>query len=366
MNYKRVFNFNAGPAALPEPVLESLRDEMMNFQNSGISVMEMSHRSKQVIAIMKEAESLLRELMGISENYSVLFLQGGASQQFAMVPMNFLIDQKPAAVLHTGYWTKKALSELKKIGSYKIVASSEEINFTALPDCQNSKITGEEYSYLYLCSNNTIYGTQWKKLPPVVSTAPIIADMSSDILSRQFNVNEFGAFFAGAQKNIGPSGLTVAVIRKDLLDRCNEKVPSIFQYKAHAEAESAYNTPPVYSIFVALKVLQWLKNVGGVAAIEKINNEKAALIYNAIDEDEFYTSPINKTDRSHMNVVFMIRNGNEELESKFAKESEAAGLSGLKGHRAIGGLRASIYNAQPLEGVSRLVDFMKEFSKKNK
>lgn len=359
----RIFNFSAGPSALPLPVLEQAREEFLNFENCGMSVMEMSHRSKEFDRILERAETGVRKNLGVSSDYAVLFLQGGASLQFAMVPMNLYIKGKPVDVIHTGIWTQKAIDELAKTTEYRLAATGEAVNFTRLPLPQDIKLSPKA-SYIHTCSNNTIFGTQWRKFPEP-GNVPLISDMSSDIFSRRIDVSKFGLIFAGAQKNIGPSGLTLVIIRKDLAERGSKDLPIMLQYRTHIEHGSRYNTPPTFGIYIAALVMEWIEREGGIPAMEKRNEEKAKALYEAIDGSGFYYSPIAKEDRSRMNVVFRVKGDKEELENKFAKEAEQAGLSGLKGHRSIGGLRASIYNAQTLEGVKALVAFMKEFERKN-
>ena len=359
----RIFNFSAGPAVLPLSVLEKAQAELVDYKGLGMSVMEMSHRSKPYEEIIESAEKGLRKNMGISDDYAVLFLQGGASLQFAMVPMNLYIPGKPIDVIHTGAWTKKAMEEIDKIGERKFVADMTAEKFMRLPNPEELQFNPDA-SYVHMCSNNTIFGTEWRWFPET-GDVPLVADMSSDILSHPVDVSKFGLIFAGAQKNIGPAGVTVVIIRKDLAERVNAKVPTMLQYKTHIKEKSLYNTPACYAIYIVRLVMDWVEEQGGVAALEKINAEKAAILYNAIDASDYYFCPVNKPDRSYMNVVFRLASKNEELEAKFAKEAEKAGLTGLKGHRSVGGLRASIYNAHPVEGIKALVEFMKEFEKNN-
>lgn len=361
--YDRIYNFSAGPAVLPEPVLEIARDELLNFKGSGMSVMEMSHRSKEFDAVIEGAEKSIREILGVPETHAVLFMQGGATHQFAMIPMNIYQKGHPVDVIHTGVWTKKAISELKILTEYNIAATTESENFSRLPLPEEIKLNPQA-SYVHICSNNTVTGTQYKTFPET-GRVPLVADMSSDIVSRPIDVAKFGIIFAGAQKNIGPSGLALVIIDKELAERCPNTVPNFFQYRHHIQNESRFNTPPTFGIYMVGLVMDWLKQQGGLQAMAKINDAKAKIIYDAIDSSQFYTSPIKKEDRSIMNVVFRIQNGNEELEAKFVKEATSAGLSGLKGHRLVGGLRASIYNAQPIEGVEALAGFMKEFENQN-
>lgn len=363
MPKERVYNFSAGPGVLPESVLNQAREEMLNFQESGVSVMEMSHRSAAFEGILAQAEQSLRNLMGIPENYTVLFLQGGASLQFSMIPMNLALEGKPVDIINTGVWSTKAIEELKKLAPYKLVASSEDKQFTYIPEITASQLNPEA-SYVFLTSNNTIYGTQWASFPQT-GNVPLVADMSSDILSRKVDVSKFGVIFAGAQKNMGPAGVTVVIIRNDLLDRTPGHLPTMLQYKVMAKNTSMYNTPPTYSIYMLGLILKWLESNGGIDAIQKHNEAKAALLYEAIDNSSFYYCPNVPEARSKMNVVFRIKPNQEVLEKLFIAESTQAGLIELKGHRSAGGLRASIYNAQSIEGVKALVAFMKEFELKN-
>ncbi|KGO35090.1 MFS transporter [Desulfobulbus sp. Tol-SR] len=357
---ERVFNFSPGPAVLPYEVLEQASRDVVNFQGLGMGLIEVSHRSKQFIAVMDEAEALLRELMGIPDSYKVLFLQGGASSQFFMVPMNLLGPGKKATYLNTGTWSKKAIKEAKLFGEVEVAYSSEEIKFVRVPTPDEYTVSAES-EYLYLVSNNTIYGTAFPEFP-VVDTM-LVSDMSSDILSRQFDVSRFGLIFAGAQKNLGPAGVTIVVIREDLLDRAPATTPTMLNYKTHAEKGSMFNTPPCFAVYVVGLVLKWLKKLGGVAAIEKINREKAALLYAKIDESGYYRGHAEPASRSLMNVTFNL--ATPELEAKFIAEATAIGLNGLKGHRSVGGCRASIYNAFPREGVVKLVEFMRQFELAN-
>jgi len=357
---ERIFNFSPGPAVLPYEVLEQASRDVVNFQDTGMGLIEVSHRSKPFIAVMDEAEALLRELMGIPDNYKVLFLQGGASSQFFMVPMNLLGPGKKATYLNTGTWSKKAIKEAKLFGEVEVAYSSEDIKFVRVPT-QNEYTVSTDSEYLYLVSNNTIYGTAFPEFP-VVDTM-LISDMSSDILSRQFDVSRFGLIFAGAQKNLGPAGVTVVVIREDLLDRAPATTPTMLNYKTHAEKGSMFNTPPCFAVYVVGLVLKWLKKIGGVPAIEKINREKAALLYAKIDESGYYRGHAEPASRSLMNVTFNL--ATPELEAKFIAEATAIGLNGLKGHRSVGGCRASIYNAFPREGVVKLVEFMRQFERAN-
>jgi len=360
---KRVINFNAGPAAMPESVLEAARDELLNYKGSGMSVMELSHRSKEFEDIRANAEALFRKIYAIPDNYEVLFLQGGASLQFAMIPMNLTQNGDAVDVINSGSWTKKALAELKKQAKTSVVASSEEDQFLKLPNLDKT-IFNPNASYVYMASNNTIFGTQFKHFPRT-GNVPLVADMSSDILSRRVDVSQFGIIFAGAQKNIGPSGLTVVIIRKDLIERCADTVPNILQYRTHASNKSLYNTPPTFAIYLAGKVLEWIQDQGGLDVIEEQNNLKAQLLYDAIESNPLFYSPVEASSRSNMNVVFRIRDNHVDLEELMVKEATAVGLVGMKGHRSVGGLRASIYNAQTPKNIQALVEFMDTFSKRH-
>lgn len=359
----RIFNFSAGPAALPLEVLETVQGELLNFQNTGMSVMEMSHRSKEYLAVIDKARAGVRKHLGVPENYEVLFLQGGASLQFAMVPMNLALPGKPVDMINTGVWTKKAVTEIKKVAQLNMAATTESEKFSRLPLPSELKLSADA-SYVHLCSNNTIAGTQWKTFPDT-GAVPLVADMSSDIFSKPVDVSKFGLIFAGAQKNIGPAGVTLVIIRKDLAERAPESLPTLLQYRTYIQEESMPNTPPTFGIYMVGVVMDWIESQGGVAGLEKHNEAKARILYDAIDGNEYYYCPVKKEDRSLMNVVFRITGDREELENKFVKEAEAAGLSGLKGHRLVGGLRASIYNAQSIAAVEALASFMKEFSRKN-
>ncbi|MFH1379927.1 MAG: 3-phosphoserine/phosphohydroxythreonine transaminase [bacterium] len=357
----RVYNFSAGPAVLPEAVLKKAGEEIMDFNGCGMSVMEVSHRGKEFKGIIETAEADLREIMNIPNNYKVLFLQGGASLQFAMVPLN-LMKNKKADYVHTGQWTKKAIAEAKKFGTVKVVAGSDDKNFTYIPKL-DPKTFSKDADYFYIASNNTIYGTAYKTIPDT-GNVPLVADMSSNILSEPIDVSKYGIIFAGAQKNIGPAGVTIVIIREDLAGGAADSVPTLLNYKIHAENASLYNTPPSYSIYIAGLVFKWIKDTGGLQARKEINLKKAGILYDYIDSSSLFKAPVNKEDRSIMNVPFVT--GNEELDAKFIKEADGKGLKTLKGHRTVGGMRASIYNAMPVEGVETLVAFMKEFEKKNK
>ncbi|WP_028579095.1 3-phosphoserine/phosphohydroxythreonine transaminase [Desulfogranum japonicum] len=357
---ERIYNFSPGPATLPYEVLQEAAKDIVNFQNKGIGLIELSHRSKEFMAVTDEAENLIREIFSVPDNYKVLFLQGGASSQFFMVPMNLLGNGKKATYLNTGTWSKKAIKEAKLFGNIDVAYSSEEQSFNRVPGDDEYTVAPDS-EYLYFVSNNTIYGTQFQSMPNKDSM--LIADMSSDIFSRPVDVSKFGLIFAGAQKNIGPAGVTLVIIREDLLDRAGESVPTMLKYKTHADKGSMFNTPPCFAIYCVGQVMKWLKNLGGIPAIEKLNQEKAALLYEAIDSNDFYRGHAEKTSRSLMNVSFNLPT--PELEAQFIAEAATMGLDGLKGHRSIGGCRASIYNAFPIEGVAKLVEFMTEFAKKN-
>ncbi len=357
----RVYNFSPGPATLPVEVLQQASKDIVNFKDTGIGLIEMSHRSKEFMAVTDDAESLLRELMGIPDNYKVLFLQGGASSQFFMIPMNLLGKGKRASYLNTGTWSKKAIKEAKLFGDIEVAFSSEEQTFNRVPK-QSEYTVDARSEYLYFVSNNTIYGTQFPTFPETDTV--LISDMSSDILSRKIDVSKFGVIFAGAQKNMGPAGVTIVIIRDDLLDKTPENIPTMLSYKTHADKGSMFNTPPCFAIYGVGEVLKWLKKQGGVSAMELRNQEKAAILYDCIDGTDYYRGHAEKESRSLMNVSFNLPT--PELEAKFIAEAAAIGLNGLKGHRSIGGCRASIYNAFPKEGVEKLVAFMKEFEINNK
>ena len=356
----RVFNFSPGPAMLPYEVLLKAGKDVVNYQETGIGLIEMSHRSKEFIAITDETEANLRDLMGIPDNYKVLFLQGGASSQFFMIPMNLLGPGKKGSYLNTGTWSKKAIKEAQLFGEVEVPFSSEETGFKRVPRPGEYKVSADS-EYLYYVSNNTIYGTQFPHIP--VSEKMLISDMSSDILSRPVDVAKHGLIFAGAQKNLGPAGVTIVIIREDLLTRTPPKTPTMLSYKTHADKGSMFNTPPCFALYVVGEVLKWLKQLGGVKVIEEMNIEKAGLLYEAIDSSNYYRGHADKDSRSLMNVPFTLPS--KELEAKFIAEATAIGLNGLKGHRSVGGCRASIYNAFPKEGVQKLVQFMKEFEAKN-
>jgi phosphoserine aminotransferase len=357
----RVINFSAGPAVLPEPVLQQAAAEMLDWHGSGMSVMEMSHRGKEFIAIHAQAEADLRELMAIPKNYKVLFLQGGASAQFSVVPMNLLRGKTNADYINTGQWSKKAITDAKKYCKVNVAASSEADNYTRAPKQAEWKLDPDA-AYVHLTTNETIGGVEFHWVPDT-GGVPIVADMSSHILSRPMDVSLYGLIYAGAQKNIGPAGVTIVIVRDDLLGQALPVTPTVFDYKVQAENDSMSNTPATYGIYVAGLVFQWLKKQGGMTAMEQINRAKAALLYDYLDQTEFYHSPVAKDDRSLMNIPFTLRNA--DLDKAFIQETEAAGLTQLKGHRSVGGMRASIYNAMPIEGVQTLVQFMREFERKH-
>ncbi len=358
----RVYNFSAGPSVLPESVLKRAAEEMLDYQGSGQSVMEMSHRSKVYDAIIKECEALLREVMNIPDNYKVLFLQGGASSQFAMVPLNLLNKSGKADFILTGQWATKAYKEAARYGEAKVIASSKDKTFSYIPEWDEAEFT-KDADYFHICMNNTIYGTKFNKLPET-GDVPLVADISSCILSEPIDVSRFGILYAGAQKNMAPAGLTVVIIREDLIGNAQEITPTMFNYQTHADNDSMFNTPPCYTIYVCKLVLEWLKNeIGGLEKMQAINEKKAALLYDFLDSSKMFKGTVEKKDRSLMNVPFVT--GNEELDAKFVKEATAAGFVNLKGHRSVGGMRASIYNAMPVEGVEKLVAFMKAFEEAN-
>ena len=358
----RVYNFSAGPSVLPESVLRRAAEEMMDYQGSGQSVMEMSHRSKTYDAIIKECEALLREVMDIPDNYKVLFLQGGASSQFAMIPLNLMTGSGKADFIITGQWANKAYQEASRYGEAKAIASSKDKTFSYIPAWDEADFT-KDADYFHICMNNTIYGTKFTTLPET-GDVPLVADVSSCILSEPIDVSRFGMLYAGAQKNMGPAGLTVVIVREDLIGEAQESTPTMFKYSIHADNDSMYNTPPCYSIYVCKMVLEWIRDeIGGLAKMKEINEKKAALLYDFLDSSKMFRGTVEKKDRSLMNIPFIT--GNEELDAKFVKEAAAAGFVNLKGHRSVGGMRASIYNAMPVEGVEKLVAFMKAFEAAN-
>ena len=372
---KRVHNFNAGPGALPLPVLERIRGELLDWRGSGMSVMEMSHRSPEFESINAAAEHKLRGLLGIPDDYAVIFVQGGGSMQFTMAPMNLCLPGKPVDVLHTGAWTAKAIGELKKGFLHHIAASTESEKFARLPRRDEMKFSADA-SYVHLCTNNTIEGTQWTT-PPETSyqtgSVPLVADMSSDIASRPIDVKKYGVIFAGAQKNLGPSGVTVIIIRKDLAERADKNLPTLLQYRTHIKEKSLYHTPPTFAVYIVGLVLEWIESEGGIPGMVKRNDAKANLLYGAIESSGgFYSCPIEKSSRSKMNVVFRVPGGAsrpaaaqnaEAIEKKFAAEAAAAGLVGTPGHRSVGGMRVSLYNAVEPPAVEALTSFMREFQR---
>ena len=357
----RVYNFSAGPAVLPEEVLREAAEEMLDYKGTGMSVMEMSHRSKAYEEIIQTAEQDLRDLMNIPDNYKVLFLQGGASQQFAMIPMN-LMKNKVADYIITGQWAKKAYQEAKMYGKANAIASSADETFSYIPDCSDLPIS-EDADYVYICENNTIYGTKFKTLPNTKGKT-LVSDVSSCFLSEPVDVTKYGVIYGGVQKNIGPAGVVIVIIREDLItEDVLEGTPTMLRYKIHADNKSLYNTPPAYGIYICGKVFKWLKKLGGLEAVKKMNEEKAKILYDFLDESKMFKGTVRAEDRSLMNVPFVT--GNADLDAKFVKEAKAAGFENLKGHRSVGGMRASIYNAMPKEGVEKLVEFMRDFEKNN-
>ncbi len=356
----RVYNFSAGPAALPEAVLKQAQEEMMDWHGSGMSVMEMSHRGKDYMSIAAQAEADFREIMSIPDNYKVLFLQGGASSQFSMVPINLLQGKKSADYVLTGQWSKKAVAEGKRFCDVNVVSDTSDSKFTTVED-QSSWNTSPDAAYLHYTPNETIVGVEFPFVPE--TDVPLVADMSSNILSRSVDVSKYGVIYAGAQKNMGTAGLCVAVVREDLIGKADPAMPTMMDYKTHADNDSMYNTPPTYSWYIAGLVFQWIKSQGGIAGIEAINKRKAEKLYAAIDASDFYSNPVDVPCRSRMNVPFLL--ANTELDALFLEEAAKAGLSTLKGHRSVGGMRASIYNAMPEEGVDALIAFMQDFEKRH-
>ncbi|WZV05342.1 3-phosphoserine/phosphohydroxythreonine transaminase [Lentisphaerota bacterium WC36G] len=361
-----VYNFSAGPAALPTEVMEKAQAEFCDFMGTGSGVLELSHRGPQFSSVIEKTEANIRELMNISDDYEVLFIQGGASMQFAMVPMNIMSREEGgfAEYADTGMWSAKAMKEAKLFGDVKVIASSKETNYDNVPPVRRWKLS-EGSSYLHITTNNTVAGTQYHVLPTAedLKGTPLVADMSSDIMSSVINVNDFGIIYAGAQKNLGPSGVALVIIRKDLIEKTPESIPSMLRYDTYAKSGSMFNTPPTFAIYMLGLVTEWIKEKGGIAVIEEINIAKSEALYETIDASSFYSSPVHPGSRSRMNIVFRLPS--EELEAKFLKEAAELGMTGLKGHRAVGGIRASIYNAMPLAGVEALVDFMNEFEKNN-
>ena len=355
----RVFNFGAGPATLPEPVLRQAAEEMLDWRGSGMSVMEMSHRGKIFISIHAQAEADLRELLAIPKHYKVLFLHGGGAGQFAIVPMNLLRGKAVASYVNTGHWSARAIAEAKRYCRVDIAASSEDANFTYAPKQDEWKVD-RDAAYLHYTSNETIGGVEFHWIPRM-DGVPLVADASSNILSRPLDVGRFGLIYASAQKNIGPAGIAIVIVREDLIGQAVPGTPSILDYKVQAQADSMHNTPPTYAIYMAGLVFQWLKKQGGLSRMEEVNVAKAKLVYDYLDETEFYHSPVARNDRSRMNIPFTLRN--DKLDEEFLKQARTHGLCELKGHRAVGGMRASIYNAMPIEGVQALVGFMREFER---
>ncbi len=357
----RVYNFSAGPAVLPEEVLKEAAEEMLDYKGTGMSVMEMSHRSKAFEEVITDAEQDLRDLMNIPDNYKVLFLQGGASQQFAMIPMN-LMKNGVADYIVTGQWAKKAAKEAEKYGKVNCIASSENKTFSYIPDCSDLPVS-EDADYVYICENNTIYGTKFKELPNTKGKT-LVADVSSCFLSEPVDVSRYGIIYGGVQKNIGPAGVVIVIIREDLItEDVLPGTPTMLTYKTHADARSLYNTPPAYGIYICGKVFKWLKAQGGLEAMKERNEKKAKILYDFLDQSKLFKGTVEKKDRSLMNVPFVT--GDADLDAKFVKEAKAAGLENLKGHRSVGGMRASIYNAMPYKGVAALVEFMKKFEEEN-
>ena len=360
---KRVFNFNAGPAALPLAVLERIREELLDWRGSGMSVMEMSHRSPEFESINAAAEAGLRKHLAIPDDYAVIFVQGGGSMQFTMAPMNLCLPNKPVDLVHTGAWTAKALAELKKGIAHRIAGTTESVKFARVPRWDELSLSAGA-SYVHICTNNTIEGTQYHKVPET-GDVPLVADMSSDIASRPIDVKKFGLIFAGAQKNLGPSGATVVIMRKELAERADKNLPTLLQYRTHIKEKSLYHTPPTFAIYIIGLVTEWIDSLGGITTVEKRNEEKAKLLYETIDaSDGFFKCPVEKDSRSLMNVVFRVAGGEEAVEKEFAKQAEAAGLVGTPGHRSVGGMRISLYNAVELGAVEALTGFMKEFQRK--
>ncbi len=359
----KVWNFYPGPAVLPKPVLEQARDEMLNWEGTGTSVLETSHRSKEYDALQKEAESLVKELLGLGDDYAVLFVGGGASLQFAMVPMNFIPPGGSADYIVTGSWSKKALKEAKIVASAKVAASTEEEKFTRIPRLDELKLDPNA-AYVHLTSNNTIYGSEWTGAFPITGSVPLVADMSSDLLWRPFDAKSFSLIYAGAQKNLGPAGVTLVILRRSWVEKANQNLPTMLKYATHLENESLYNTPPCFAIYIVRNVLRWVKGLGGLTAMEKRNRAKGDRLYGVIDgHPGFFTCPVQKGSRSYMNVVFRLPS--EELEGKFIAEAKKNGMLGLKGHRSVGGCRASIYNALEMDGVEALAQLMEDFAKRN-
>ena len=358
----RVYNFSAGPSMLPEAVLKKAQSEMVEYGTAGMSVMEMSHRSKDYEEIINGCEALVRELMHVPDNYKVLFLQGGGSSQFAMIPLNLAKKNKKCDIVITGQWAKKAAQEAERYITVNKIASSADKTFSYIPKLDKSTFS-KDADYFYICMNNTIYGTKWNALPET-GDIPLVADISSMVMSEEIDVTKFGLLFAGAQKNLGPAGVTLVIVRDDLIGDAMDICPTMFNYQIHADNGSMYNTPPTYGIYIVRLVLEWIKEQGGVKAVQAVNEKKAAILYDFLDNSKMFRGTVVKEDRSLMNVPFVT--GDDELNAKFIKEAKEAGFVNLKGHRTVGGMRASIYNAMPVEGVEKLVAFMKKFEEENK
>jgi phosphoserine aminotransferase len=361
-DYDRVYNFSAGPSMLPVPVLEEVRDELLNYRGTGESVMEMSHRSSEFVEIYQEAVQDLRDLLNVPDNYRILFLQGGGTLQFSMVPMNLLTGSKKADYIVSGSWAKKAAKEAEKFGDIRVAASSEDTVFDRIPDFTADDIR-KDVDYVHVCWNNTIYGSHYNTMPDV-GDRMLVADMSSSILSEEVDVSKFGLIYAGAQKNVAPAGVTIVLVRDDLVEAAPEDLPVYLRYKTHADKDSMYNTPPCFTIYVAGKVFKYIKELGGVSAMHELDVRKADKLYGYLDSTDFYKTPVREKDRSIMNVVFVT--GDKDLDKKFVAEAKEQGIININGHRSIGGMRASIYNAMPEEGVDKLIDFMKKFEMENK
>ncbi len=358
----RVFNFNPGPSTLPLEVMQEAQREFVDYHGTGLGIAESSHRGAEFKTVLEETEAGIRELLGLSDDYAVLFLQGGASLQFAMAPMNLAIQGKPMLYADTGSWTSKAIKEARLFGDVQVVFNGKDNDYTAIAPANDWKNMTSDASYLYICSNNTIAGTQYAKFPEL-DGVPLIADMSSDIMSRRLNVDKFGMIFAGAQKNLGPAGVTLVIMRRDLADRAKAEIPTMLKYKTHIDKGSTFNTPPAFAIYMVGLVVKWIKNLGGLAAMEELNDRKAAMLYDAIDAGDFYRGTAAVDSRSKMNVTFRLPS--EQLEAEFIKNAGDRGMLGLKGHRSVGGIRASIYNAMPAAGVEALTQFMREFAADN-
>ena len=358
----KVYNFSAGPAMLPEEVMLKAQEEFCNFGGTQCGILELSHRGPQFMEVLAAAKQNIRDLMKINDDYEICFIQGGASMQFCMIPMNFLGPDAVADYADSGTWSAKAIKEAQRFGKVNVVGSSKDTNYDRIPVVRHWKPT-ENASYLHITSNNTIAGTQYHTFPPVREGVPMIADMSSDFMSRVVDINDFGMVYGGAQKNLGPSGVALVIIRKDLAERGNKDLPTMLKYSTYIEKDSMFNTPPTFAIYILKLVTDWMKDKGGLSVIEEINNTKSEGLYELLDRSDFYSSPVSPGSRSKMNVVFRLPS--EDLEAKFVKEAAAEGMSGLKGHRSVGGIRASIYNAMPIAGVEKLIDFMINFEKEN-